>query len=117
MFRYGYGKALLVRLHRRAFRAAYAAPTALLATALAGALIPPARLALVPFGLYSLLAAAGAIRGRRYLGLRLLLSLLMVVGFGAGFACGLVGPRAMAHAGTGRSRAGAGEPTQERSSP
>jgi succinoglycan biosynthesis protein ExoA len=117
MFRYGYGKALLVRLHRRAFRAAYAAPTALLASALAGALIPPARLALVPLGLYLLLAAAGAIRGRRYLGLRLLLSLLMVVGFGAGFACGLVGPRAMAHAGAGRSRAGAGEPTQERSSP
>jgi glycosyltransferase involved in cell wall biosynthesis len=115
MFRYGYGKALLVRLHRRAFRAAYAAPTMVLAAALAGALIPAARLALVPLSLYLLLATAGALYGGRYLGLRLLLSLLMVTGFGAGFACGLVGPRAMARPGRGRSPAVT--PRRERSSP
>lgn len=110
MYRYGYGKALLVRKHARAFRPAYAAPTGVLAFALVGAVWSLARVCLLPLLAYVALSACTAlarpVRGAHgYPCLRILLSLAMLTGFGAGFAMGLLGPRSRARRGTNTASA------------
>ncbi len=100
MFRYGYGKALFVRRHPRAFRIAYAAPSLALLLSIAGIALGEARVLLVPILAYLLLSGMAALRrprggGHPYRGLRLLLSLLMLVCFGAGFVLGAVGRSSM----------------------
>ena len=102
IFRYGCGKALFVRKHPRAFRPAYALPTIGVAALVVSPLLnwPAGGLAALPTAAYLGLAAGAALagadsEGRRHSGLRVVLSALMWLGFGAGFGYGLLGPKSM----------------------